>query len=206
MMAVPVSPEFPRVPEADGAHATPVAFPDFEILLSQYRPLLWGESRHAVRKPIGMPWEDWDQEARIGLWFAWRTYDPTRGVPFARWAARWVRSHLITVARTATRKKHRLLTDAWSSDAQRGIDDADPWADVDWRDDQADPAWIVESAAMQQWLMRQVLIRLTPRERAAWCQRRLLRRFDGSRATKADDNARQRARRKLQAAWREEWG
>jgi len=196
----------PRRPDAELADASDVSRADFADVLRHHRALLWRQSRRKVRKPPVIGWDDWDQEARIGLWWAWRTYDAQYGIPFASWAALIVQRHLITVARAAIRKKHKALNEAWSSDAPWIPDKPDTWAALDWQDAAADPALHIEAEDLRRWAVRTLLVTLTPKERAAWCRHVAGIRPPTGRVSKSEDNAWQRARRKFQTAWRQTWG
>jgi RNA polymerase sporulation-specific sigma factor len=55
--------------------------------------------------------DDLDQEALLGFLKAIRDYQPDHGVPFLSFARICVRRHLATALITATRGKHRLLTE-----------------------------------------------------------------------------------------------
>lgn len=86
----------------------------FERLLDEYAGLLRRLSRHFFLP--GAEQEDLLQEARVGLWEAWQSFDPSFGRPLAEHLAVNVRNKMIQAVRRATRKKHGLLSQAHSLD------------------------------------------------------------------------------------------
>lgn len=62
------------------------------------------------------------QEARLGLLKAIQKFDTGRGVPFDRYMRLSVRMQAITAVKTATRRKHQMLSDAARDayDSERG--------------------------------------------------------------------------------------
>lgn len=67
--------------------------------------------------------QDVEQEALIALWRAARTYDPEQGT-FRGWARFVINRDLQDCLRTATRKKHAVLSEAVRATARK--EDADP--------------------------------------------------------------------------------
>lgn len=63
----------------------------------------------------GLEHQDLVQEARIGVWRAQRTFDPSRG-EWERFAKMAAKRQVITAIKTATRGKHRSLNTAASYD------------------------------------------------------------------------------------------
>ena len=130
----------------------------------------------------GLDFEDAVQEGLIGLFGAVRGYDPSRGVPFAAYAANCIANAQRDAHRAATRKKHAPLNDS-----------------VPLPEDEAAPGPEELAIASEDRTL------LSPLERAA-----LLASLDGlspaeaaamlERTPRAVENALARARRKLRAA------
>lgn len=74
---------------------------DFETVLAAYTPKIQRWARQYVIP--GMDCEDREQLARVGLWQAYRSYQPTRTIPFSSWAGFVVKRHFVTAWRTAQR-------------------------------------------------------------------------------------------------------
>ena len=85
-----------------------------EELLRRYQPLLRATT-HRVRLPAGVDRDDIAQEARIGLLRAVQGWQPERG-PFAAFARRCVRNHVLHALDSAGAEKHKLLSHAVSLD------------------------------------------------------------------------------------------
>lgn len=79
-------------------------------LRSEYGGMVVGISRDYYL--AGADREDAEQEAWIGFWHAVRDFRPARGVPFGSFAALCVRRQVITAVKTATRLKHRTLSES----------------------------------------------------------------------------------------------
>ena len=76
--------------------------PAFEEVLDAYAPKIhrWAY-RYAI---LGDDVEDREQMARIGLWLAYRTYQPTRQIPFSSWAGLVVKRHFAAAVRGVQRQ------------------------------------------------------------------------------------------------------
>ena len=138
----------------------------------------------------GLDFEDAVQEGLIGLFGAVRGYDPSRGVPFAAYAANCIANAQRDAHRAATRKKHAPLNDS----VPLPEDEAAPG-----------PEELAIASEARTDVMTQIDTLLSPLERAA-----LLASLDGlspaeaaamlERTPRAVENALARARRKLRAA------
>ncbi len=60
------------------------SLPAFEDVLEAYTPKIHRWAYHYAI--IGLDVEDREQIARIGLWLAYRSYQPARQIPFSSWA------------------------------------------------------------------------------------------------------------------------
>lgn len=138
----------------------------------------------------GLDFDDAVQEGLIGLFGAVRGYDPSRGVPFAAFAANCITNAQRDAHRAATRKKHAPLNDS----VPLPEDEAAPG-----------PEELAIASEDRTDVMTQIDTLLSPLERTA-----LLASLDGltpaeaagmlERTPRAVENALARARRKLRAA------
>lgn len=138
----------------------------------------------------GLEFDDAVQEGLIGLFGAVRGYDPSRGVPFASYAANCIVNAQRDAHRAATRKKHAPLNDS----VPLPEDEAAPG-----------PEELAIASENRTDVLAQIDTLLSPLERAA-----LLASLDGlspaetarvlDRPPRAVENALARARRKLRAA------
>lgn len=137
----------------------------------------------------GADHDDVLQEARIALWEATASWRPELETPFAAFATEVIRRRLISQIIKACRMKHRMLT--W---AVRSVDN-DQGERCDVIDLIPHPLTTDELVSQLDELRGLVgaILGLTDRERTAILRVIAGLELDG----KADDNARQRARRKL---------
>ena len=139
--------------------------------------------------------QDVEQEARIALWLAARTYNGQGS--FAGWATFVVRRTLITKLRSAQREKHRPLTEALRTAL---VDDGEKIEEVPIVDTiigGRDPLDVV-IAREQLAAVARAIRELTPLERAALDG--VLAGVEPRRGDHRLDNSIRRARKKIRAA------
>lgn len=65
--------------------------------LASCRRLIGSRIRQCLRAThahLAVDADDLHQAARVGVWYAWRSYDATRGASFATWAEKWIRAYV----------------------------------------------------------------------------------------------------------------
>lgn len=90
-------------------------------LIRAFKPIIYHFSKKYYIP--GADLEDLKQEAIIGLYKAISTYRPDTNLSFRRFAARCIRANIITAVKTASRRKHEVLTFADSINRMVGDQD-----------------------------------------------------------------------------------
>lgn len=176
---------------------------DFETVLGAYTPKIRRWARQYVIP--GMDFEDREQLACVGLWQAYRSYQPRHHIPFSSWAGFVVKRHFVTAWRTAQREQRTPPTPLMAFDAvhaETGLTLADQIAAEELSpEDQAvgalmEQMWWDQAAQVLSDREWQVLIRRV----AGLPHRQIAARLGIS--LKSVDNSWERVKRKLRPLWR----
>ncbi|CAN5502188.1 RNA polymerase sporulation sigma factor SigH [soil metagenome] len=158
-------------------------------LVDAYRPMVWGLARD--RYLPGGDRDDLAQEGMVGLWYAIRDHDATRGRfgPFARLC---VDRQMWSAVSKANRQRHQIMREATSYE---------DWMDV--ADGDLDPAALLQGKDGAQRLMAHMRAALSALEHDVISLYTAGESYDAigqalDMHRKGIDNALQRARRKIQ--------
>lgn len=132
-----------------------------ETLVDRYRAFLFWATQRFFDHSSGV--DDLLQEARIGLFKAWRDFNPDAGVTFASFARMCIDRQLITAIKTARRIKHQSLTESMRVVEN---DDGDLVEAVSMLEDpRADTVQLISDRADFAAIARVITQELTKRER-----------------------------------------
>jgi len=94
--------------------------------IEKYMPLV--KSIASKYSYVGIPYEDLVQEGTIGLWEAWKRFDPDKGAKFSTYAIYWIKKYILEAVSKEHKTSHNAvhLDDAISHNKNEQVYEIEP--------------------------------------------------------------------------------